>query len=138
MSLREKAHAVTLTCHAGDGVPPVLADPVQIEVVLRNLVMNAIDSATQANPSRGSVEVTTAVNASGEVQVAVRDSGPGIRASDVDRLFESFVTTRTSGMGMGLSISRAIVDAHGGRIWAVAGATGLLYFTPPPDEPLSA
>lgn len=138
MSLREKARAVTLTCHAGDDVPSVLADPVQIEVVLRNLVMNAIDSATQANPSRGSVEVTTAVNASGEVQVAVRDSGPGIRASDVDRLFESFVTTRTSGMGMGLSISRAIVDAHGGRIWAVAGATGLLYFTLPPDEPLSA
>lgn len=76
--------------------------------------------------------------ASGDVQVAVRDSGPGIRASDVDRLFESFVTTKTSGMGMGLSISRAIVDAHGGRIWAVAGATGLLCFTLPPDEPLNA
>lgn len=59
-SLREKAHAtnVTLTCHASDGIPPVLADPVQIEVVVRNLVMNAIDSATQASPSRGIVEVT--------------------------------------------------------------------------------
>jgi signal transduction histidine kinase len=135
-SLCEKAQAmnITLTCHASGEVPPVLVDPLQIEVVLRNLVMNAIDSATQTDRSRGSVEVTIAVNPSGEVQVAVQDSGPGIRASEVDRLFESFVTTKTSGMGMGLSISRAIVDAHGGRIWAVSGATGLLCFTLPLDE----
>ncbi len=139
-SLRAKADAarVTVTCSASDNIPPVLVDSVQIEVVLRNLLMNAIDSATSANPAGGIVDVKIEVNKGGEVVVAVRDSGSGIRASDVDRLFESFVTTKTSGMGMGLAIGRAIIDAHGGRIWAVPGDTGLLCFTLPPDMPSDA
>jgi signal transduction histidine kinase len=67
--------------------------------------------------------------------VTVRDSGPGIRASDLEHLFESFVTTKASGMGMGLAISRAIINAHGGQIWAVPGDAGQLCFTLPPDDP---
>jgi len=135
-SLRARAHGahVTLACQAGGNLPPVLVDSVQIEVVLRNLLLNAMDSAATANPASGSVTVEIGTNKAGAVVVAVRDSGSGIHASDVERLFESFVTTKTSGMGMGLAISRAIVDAHGGQIWAVPGTTGLLCFTLPPDN----
>ena len=76
-----------------------------------------------------------AADKAGMLRVEVRDSGPGIRAQDAERLFESFVTTKTSGMGMGLAISRAIIDAHGGQIWAVPGDSGLLCFTLPLDAP---
>jgi two-component system sensor kinase FixL len=98
---------------------------------LRNLLLNAIDSAAQAGAAGGSVAVEIGTNSVGKLVVAVRDSGAGIREADAQRLFESFVTTKTSGMGMGLAISRAIIDAHGGQIWAVPGNTGLLYFTLP-------
>ena len=134
-SLRGKALAahVTVTCRVGAPMKPVLADALQIEVVLRNLLLNAIDSAAAADPPGGSVDVKITTNQAGEIVVAVHDSGGGIRAADAERLFESFVSTKTSGMGMGLAISRAIVDAHGGRIWAVPGNTGLLCFTLPVD-----
>jgi two-component system sensor kinase FixL len=133
VSLKAKAFAVnvSVTCRVSGNVPPVLVDAIQIEVVLRNLLLNAIDSAAQAGASGGSVEVEIDTDSTGSVMVAVRDSGSGIREADAQRLFESFVTTKTSGMGMGLAISRAIIDAHGGRIWAVPGNTGLLYFTLP-------
>jgi two-component system sensor kinase FixL len=132
-SLKAKAFAmnVSVTCRASAGVPPVLVDAIQIEVVLRNLLLNAIDSAAQAGAAGGSVAVEIGTNSVGKLVVAVRDSGAGIREADAQRLFESFVTTKTSGMGMGLAISRAIIDAHGGQIWAVPGNTGLLYFTLP-------
>jgi two-component system, LuxR family, sensor kinase FixL len=129
---------VTLTCAADAAVPVVMADPVQIEVVLRNLLLNAIESAAAADPSVGSVRLETAISAAGEIMVTVTDSGKGIRAADAQRLFESFVTTKTSGMGMGLAISRAIVEAHGGRIWAAPGATGRFGFTLPADAALAA
>ena len=129
-----QAARVTVACHVGD-VPMVLVDPVQIEVVLRNLLMNAIDSAATAGAAGGGVAVEIEMNKEGEVLVAVRDSGAGVCVSDVQRLFESFATTKTSGMGMGLAISRAIVDAHGGRLWAVPGTTGLFCFTLSPETP---
>ena len=143
MSLRAKADIahVHLTVETRSHVAPVLMDAVQIEVVVRNLLMNAIDSAATAGTagsSKGNVSVRVEVNTAGAVSVAVRDSGSGIRASDAERLFESFVTTKSSGMGMGLAISRAIIDAHGGQIWAVPGPTGHLCFTLPPDVPSGA
>ena len=133
-SLHAKAASanVTLTSQGGRDIPPVLVDSVQIEVVLRNVLMNAIESA--AAPPASQVDVKIEANQAGEVVVAVRDSGPGIGETDVERLFDSFVTTKTSGMGMGLAISRAIIDAHGGRIWAVAGDTGLVCFALPVDK----
>jgi signal transduction histidine kinase len=135
-ALRAKAAAanVAVTFRAAEGLRPVLVDTVQIEVVLRNLLLNAIDSAAQAAPAGGSVSVALEAGEAGATIVAVRDSGSGIREADAQRLFESFVTTKTSGMGMGLAISRAIIDAHGGQIWAVPGNTGLVYFSLPPGE----
>ncbi|HTD90797.1 MAG TPA: ATP-binding protein [Burkholderiales bacterium] len=139
-SLRSRADAaeVVTTCRFGGNLPTVLIDPLEIEVVLRNLLVNAIESAATAGPFSGRVEVAIEINKAGEVVVAVSDSGPGIRDADAERLFDSFVTTKTSGMGMGLAISRAIVDAHGGRLWAVPGTSGLFCFTLPPDMPSSA
>ncbi len=134
---------VALVCRAADTLPLVQADVLQMEVVLRNVLINAIDSITQAAVSGksagtagGSVTVEIGMERAGSVLVAVRDSGPGFREGDVERLFESFTTTKKSGMGMGLTISREIVKAHGGRIWAVPGNTGLLCFTLPVSAPL--
>ena len=114
-------------------------DDVQLEVVLRNLLMNALDSAaaaqagTAAASGKGSVTVSLAVNKAGMQQMEVRDSGAGIGAADVERIFEAFVTTKTNGMGIGLAICRAIVEAHGGALWAVPGTGGLLCLTLPQD-----
>ncbi len=137
-SLRARALAahVTVTSGAHAPFPEVLLDAVQIEVVLRNLLLNAIDSAAGSADSTVAVEIAT--TKAGEVMIAVRDSGAGIPESEQERLFESFVTTKTNGMGMGLAISRAIVEAHGGRIWAVPGNAGLLCFTLPLDAAANA
>ncbi len=138
-SLRARAQAanVALSIMGDGGLPPVLVDGMQIEVVLRNLVMNAIDSAAHsaAGDAVGHVYVKIESGTDDEILVTVQDSGGGIREADVQRLFESFVTTKTTGMGMGLAISRAIVDAHGGRLWAMPGDSGVFCFTLPSDAP---
>ena len=139
-SLRSKAETahVTLEIRTSGDTPRVLVDPLQIEVVLRNLILNAIESAAAVSAQGGHVELHIQTNRAGEIVVAVRDNGSGIPEADSERLFDSFVTTKTSGMGMGLAISRAIVEAHGGRIWAVPGASGLLCFALPPEAPAHA
>ncbi len=138
-SLRTKADAaqVALRCEAGEHAARALVDAVQIEVVLRNLLLNAIDSAAAnaTDSSKGRVSVHLGIDSSQRLLVKVRDSGTGIRERDAARLFDSFVTTKSSGMGMGLAISRAIMDAHGGEIWAVPGDSGLVCFTLLPDRP---
>lgn len=135
---RAQAASITLACEAQQTLAPVLVDVVQIEVVLRNLLINALDSAANGDGGKGRVTVSITVNKTGMQQVEVRDSGAGIAAADIERMFESFVTTKTSGMGMGLAISRAIIEAHGGALWAVPGAGGRLCFTLPQDESQAA
>ena len=134
-SVRVKANAckIALTLVNRGNIGLVLVDPVQIEVVLRNLLTNAVESAADAPAAGGHVEIEIQSSRPNEVTVSVRDSGPGVRAADMTRLFESFSSSKTSGMGMGLAISRAIVDAHGGRIWAVPGDCGLFCVTLPAD-----
>jgi len=130
---RAQAANVTIECRTANNIPTVLVDAVQIEVVLHNLLLNAIDAAASATQP-GNVIIDIQVIDCGDVQVTVEDTGPGIRAADVDRLFKSFSTTKATGMGMGLAISRAIIDGHGGRIWAVPGPQGVLRFTLPIKE----
>lgn len=122
-----------LELRAAPGLPELLADDTQLEVVLRNLVANALEAAATGRRAR-EVVVELEADASGMATVTVRDSGPGVAEKDVERIFEPFETTRASGMGMGLAISRAIVEAHGGRLWAEAGDRGLFRFTLPAQE----
>ena len=100
----------------------VLADRVQVEIVLRNLVANALDAAREG-PAPREVAIEIAADED-RVTLTVSDSGGGVAAGEEERIFEPFETTRASGMGMGLAISRAVVEAHGGRLWAEAGPRG--------------
>lgn len=99
-------------------LPLVLADRVQIQQVLLNLIMNGIEAMIPITDQSRSLWVESRVDESGDVLVAVRDSGPGIGPA-ADRIFTPFFTTKANGMGMGLSISRSLVENHGGRLWAM-------------------
>jgi two-component system sensor kinase FixL len=101
------------------GVDLVLADKVQIQQVLVNLMRNAIEAMQHSD--RRELTVSAAPTGDSMVEVAISDTGPGINPDVVERLFEPFFTTKPQGMGVGLSISRTIVEAHGGRIWVESG-----------------
>ena len=98
----------------------IVGDPVQIQQVLINLVLNAMDAVGDESEARRTVVVSVAKGETGAV-LAVRDRGRGIAPEHRTKLFESFFSTKRNGMGLGLSITRTIVDAHGGRIWAESG-----------------
>ncbi len=101
------------------GLPEVCVDSIQVQQVILNLVRNALDAMAGVAPPRRSLKITSTSNGN-LVEVAVSDSGIGLSANDLERVFEDFYTTRTEGMGMGLSISRSIIEAHGGRLQAEA------------------
>ena len=94
----------------------VTGDRIQLQQVVLNLLMNAMDAMAESAPDQRVAVVSTLVTADG-VHLSVRDAGTGLRQSDAGRVFQPFYTTKPSGMGMGLSIARSIVEAHGGRIW---------------------
>jgi two-component system sensor kinase FixL len=98
------------------GLPAVLADGIQIEQVLLNLLRNAMDAMEAANTERRSIVMEARRNSSHTVEVSVADSGPGVAAEVADTIFEPFVTTKPLGMGMGLSISHSIIESHGGNL----------------------
>jgi two-component system, LuxR family, sensor kinase FixL len=101
----------------------VLADKVQIQQVILNLIRNAID-AMMTSPTRALKITTEAADRDGLARVSVSDTGPGLSPEIAERLFQPFMTTKAQGMGVGLSISRTIVEAHGGRIWAQTNTGG--------------
>jgi PAS domain S-box-containing protein len=111
---------VALRLELSDGLPPVRGDRIQLQQVILNLIMNG--SEAMASLTNGSRELIVIAQRSGtdRVLVAVRDSGAGMGPQNVDRIFDAFFTTKPTGMGMGLSISRSIIEAHGGRIWAAS------------------
>jgi signal transduction histidine kinase len=109
------------------GLPPVLGDRIQLYQVVLNLIVNGLDATADQPPGDRWVLVRTAEADSGGVELTVEDSGKGIAEGDLDRVFEPFFTTKPEGLGMGLSISRSIVQAHGGRIWAEKRAPGAAF-----------
>ena len=100
-----------------EALPPVLADRVQLQQVLLNLIMNGIEAMTALTNRPRLLWVQSRIDESGDVLIAVRDSGPGL-GSESDRVFTPFFTTKANGMGMGLPISRSLIEGHGGRLWA--------------------
>jgi len=102
-----------------DGLVPVQGDRVQLQQVVMNLILNAVEAMGSVEAAARELLISTAQDHTG-VRVAVRDSGPGIDPTYLERVFEAFYTTKSSGMGMGLSVCRSIIDAHGGRLWADA------------------
>ena len=102
-------------------LPAVLADRVQIEQVLLNLLRNAMDAMEAANTERRSIVVEARRKSNHAVEISVADLGPGVAAEVTDTIFEPFVTTKPLGMGMGLSISRSIVELHGGSLRMARG-----------------
>jgi PAS domain S-box-containing protein len=111
---------ISLGTELASDLPPVKGDPVQLQQVLINLIMNAIESLRASADRPREIVIRSAKNLDG-VLVQVEDSGPGIRPEQADRIFEPFFTTKPQGIGMGLSISRSIVESHGGRLWAAPG-----------------
>ena len=104
------------------GVEMVLVDKVQIQQVILNLMRNAIEALQETE--RRELRISAAPDDGGMVMVTVADTGPGIAPEIADKLFQPFMTTKRHGMGVGLSISRTIVEAHGGRLWAEANPGG--------------
>jgi signal transduction histidine kinase len=123
---------VTLLSQLSSDLPTVLGDRVQMQQVILNLILNAAEAMTAVDRDRV-LRITTKIQAPDRALVVVSDSGMGFAPDGVDRLFEAFYTTKSEGMGMGLSICRTIVEAHGGSIWASQnhgmGAT-LQFFVP--------
>jgi len=113
-------NGVVVSTHFMDGPVPVQGDRVQLQQVAVNLILNAVEAMSSVETGRRELLVSTEQTEANGVRVMVRDSGPGIDPGHLDRVFEAFYTTKTSGVGMGLSICRSIIDAHGGRLWATA------------------
>ncbi|MEO5338401.1 MAG: ATP-binding protein [Magnetospirillum sp. WYHS-4] len=124
---------VVLKAVTPSDLPKVRVDQVQVQQVLLNLVRNAIQAIADAGGRRREVIVTARAASPGFIEVSVEDSGPGIPEDMRQRLFQPFATTKPDGMGLGLSIGRSIVEAHGGRLWADPERTGgaVFHFTLP-------
>jgi len=111
---------VSLQTQLAEGLPPIRADRVQLQQVVMNLIVNAIDAMVGVDAELRTLLIRTESSLSEGLLVTVGDSGPGIAAEDRERVFESFYTTKAHGVGIGLPICRSIIDAHGGRLWADA------------------
>jgi PAS domain S-box-containing protein len=117
------ANGISVQTRLSAGLAPVEGDRVQLQQVILNLVLNAIEAMAGVDKAARDLSISSEQSRTDGILVTVRDSGPGIDRDHVERVFDAFYTTKPSGMGMGLSICRSIIDAHGGRLWADANET---------------
>ena len=132
-----RRHGVSLQTELVPGLPVVVADRIQLQQVILNLVINAIESMGAVADRARRLRIRTGQPAAGVLEVVVQDSGVGLAPEHLSRIFESFYTTKPEGIGMGLAISRSIVEAHGGRFSAAANYDGpgaTFRFTLPVEE----
>jgi C4-dicarboxylate-specific signal transduction histidine kinase len=113
-------HDAGVSLQLAGGIPRVRANAVQLEQVLVNLMVNGLEAMAETEASRRELTVSTATDDEGNVHVSVSDQGPGLCAEAQARMFDAFFTTKPEGLGMGLSICRTIIEAHGGNLWATA------------------
>ena len=131
---------VSLRTDFAANLPLVLGDRVQLQQVILNLMMNGIEAMSSVGDGSRELLIKTQRDDSEQVLISVTDSGIGLDPKNAEHLFEAFFTTKTEGMGMGLSISRSIIEAHGGRLWATpnAGPGATFQFTVPINSDVEA
>jgi two-component system, LuxR family, sensor kinase FixL len=128
-------HNVTVREQVTRDLPPVMADILQVEQVLINLVRNSIEAISGAQLDRGNVLIEAVASEAGLVEVRVHDNGPGFEREQLDVSPEPFATTKVDGLGIGLALSRSIIEAHGGRLWLGRKSQGaVVHFTLPTAE----
>jgi C4-dicarboxylate-specific signal transduction histidine kinase len=110
-------HAVTIRAESEADMPHILADRVQLQQVLMNLMLNAIEAMKDGG---GQLTIKSGVNSEGQLTVSISDTGVGLPAEGADLIFDPFHTTKPQGTGMGLTITRSIIESYGGRVWATA------------------
>ena len=115
-----RSNRTSLQTQVADGLPVILGDRIQLQQVMLNLILNALEAMSGSSAAARELVIKTGQDGSGGVLVAVEDSGPGLQPESLDRLFDAFYTTKPGGLGMGLSICRSIIEAHGGRLWATS------------------
>jgi signal transduction histidine kinase len=115
-----RRNRVILRTELADDLSPVLGDRVQLQQVVLNLVMNGIEAMSRVEERPRELIIRTQNDDADQVRVTVQDSGIGLDPQSLERIFDAFYTTKQGGMGMGLSISRSIIQNHEGKLWAVA------------------
>jgi PAS domain S-box-containing protein len=132
-------HAVSLKVELAERLPLIRGDRVQLQQVVLNLIVNAIEAMGGVSENARELVISVAEAESGGLLVVVRDSGPGLPPITPERIFEPFYTTKTTGLGMGLSLCRSIIEAHSGRLWATANdpSGAAFQFTLPPWKNIS-
>jgi len=124
VNARLRYNEIDLVLSLGDGLPPVTGDRIELQQVLLNLIANAIDAMERVAPDSRRIEISSSSTSGPFVQVTVRDQGTGLGGVDIERMFTLSYTTKEAGTGVGLSVSRSIVEAHGGKLWAEQGSGG--------------
>ncbi len=115
---------IVIRARLAEDLPKIRGDRVQLQQVILNLVLNATDAMRSVNDRRRHLTIVTSRGGRREVSLSVRDSGTGVESGNVERLFDAFYTTKSEGMGIGLSISRSIIQGHAGRLWAAPNGDG--------------
>jgi len=136
LAQRLQRHDITLRLAIAPGLPAVQADRLQMEMVLHNLAVNAVEALGAPGTVRREIEIAAAPDPEGGVRFSVQDSGGGVAPEMLEHLFQPFATSKERGMGMGLVISRSIVQAHGGKLWyepAPSGGASFNVVLPPAD-----
>lgn len=113
-------HGILLKTELANDLPGISADRIQLQQVMLNLIMNAIEAMSETSEEPRELLIRSEISLPDAIMVSVRDSGPGLKPESLNHLFEPFYSTKPAGMGMGLPICRSIIEAHGGRLWAAA------------------